>query len=88
MLIKAGTMLSIETGEYSDRCVVGPLRVVKDFDQAKIADEFRASRRKEGRRPLPEDFLPWLTRKGFVEDVEGALTWWVGAYGEFDPVNK
>ena len=40
MIIKARTVLTIETGEYDERAVSGPLTVLKDIDIAKVKKQF------------------------------------------------
>ena len=39
-MIKAGELLMIEIGQYSDHSVVGFFVVLEDFDPLKIAAEF------------------------------------------------
>ena len=88
--IKAGQFLVIETGEYSDRCSCEPVRVVRDFVKGDVAKLFVKTFKPEyqGNKPSPDDFLPWLVKERYVEDVEdveGVHNWHVGSYGNFEP---
>lgn len=38
---KAGSLLIIETGEYSDRSWDGPVRLLKDFTKREVIDRFK-----------------------------------------------
>lgn len=89
--IAAGTILILESGEYSDKSWHGPFRVLKDFDQAEISQTFRDnwspgpdSWRDKEDGPGRGDFLSWLVRNGYVEDLDGVVAWHIGSY-EFDP---
>lgn len=89
-VLKAGTMLIIETGEYSDRGWSGPVRLLKDTTKAALAEAYRENWRpdlKEDWRtgPSGDDFLPWLIKAGWAEDVENVHAWHVGSYNSFDP---
>ena len=42
MLIKVGTLMTFETGEWSDFTYIGPFRVLCDFDQQEVIDTFKA----------------------------------------------
>jgi hypothetical protein len=83
--IKAGTLLIIETGEYSDRDWQSPVRVLKDFVKFDVAEEFKALPRSRRRSPGPADFLPWLITAGYVEAVDDVTSWHVGCYSQFEP---
>jgi hypothetical protein len=90
MQVKAGTILVMTHGEYSDYSYTGPFRVVKDFDQAEIAETFRNAwaavpREAWEKRPSEHEFIGWLSTEGFVEDVANSWEWYIGSYG-FDPV--
>lgn len=89
MLIKADTLLTIEQGEYSDRSWDGPFRVLKDFDQAAVSEEYRAQFKPDPNEledePNPRNFVAWLATSGYVEDVQVSLSWHVGCYGRFEP---
>lgn len=85
MKIKEGTILVLEHGEYSDYTFDGPFRVLKEFDQAIISAEFRAQfvPPYQGARPDESDFIGWLARNGYVENL-AAHRWHIGCY-EFEP---
>jgi hypothetical protein len=89
----AGTLLIIETGEYSDKTWNGPVRVLKPLSKSQVADQFREEHRKSWEPKFagdwyecrPDDFLPWLVAAGYVEHVDDVHSWHVGSYGEFEP---
>ena len=91
MKIRAGTLLTIEFGEYSDFSYAGPFRVLKDFDQAGISEEYRRHWQNESPdkdissflNDSERKFVSWLAREGFVEDAD-SVSWHVGSSG-FDP---
>jgi hypothetical protein len=87
--LKKGTLLVIETGEYSDRCTSDPVRLLKTATKEKLAEDFK----KEWKPtefswndvPDPGDFLSWLVSSGRAEAVDDVHTWHVGSYGRFEP---
>ncbi len=87
--LKKGTLLIIETGEYSDREWGGPVRVLKTATKAQLADDYRREWKKTpdswDEEPDPYGFLPWLISSGRAEDVENVHSWHVGSYAEFQP---
>lgn len=86
MQIKAGAILVLEHGEYSDYAFDGPFRVLKDFDQAKIATTFCeqwTSLDEWKTKPDESDFIAWMNTNGYIEDIE-THRWHIGSYG-FDP---
>jgi hypothetical protein len=89
--LEAGTLLIIETGEYSDRDWRGPVRLIAPATKQELVDAFKSEWKKEDYpeswrdAPGPEDFLPWLIKSGRAEDVENVHAWHVGSYGEFEP---
>lgn len=88
MRIKAGTVLVTTSGEYSDYRYNGPFRVLRDFDQAEVAetfrDEWRSTPRDEWDRPSEHDFVAWACANGFIEDLDNTWEWYLGSYG-FEP---
>lgn len=78
-IIRAGTLLIIETGVYSDRDWSGPVRVLKDIDREEVARSFRLENNSP-RGPEASDFLPWLVASDYVEDAENIVAWHVGGY--------
>jgi hypothetical protein len=94
--IAVGQLIVFETGEYSDRSWIGPLRALKPFKQSEVAAAYVASCPPRGDEdiwdwqerggPTPDGFLAWLTRQGYVEDIEPRpVCWHIGSYGEFEP---
>lgn len=87
--LKAGSLLIIETGEYSDKNWLGPVRVLRDFTKQEVADKYKKQHRVPDdedwkTEPDPHDFLPWLVKRKYVEHVD-ADSWHVGSYGQFEP---
>jgi hypothetical protein len=81
-IIKAGTLLMIEYGAYSDKGWYGPLRILRDFDQAEIAAKAKAARlpTPNGERSLYcEDLGAFLVSEGLAEHVDCA-SWDSGGY--------
>ena len=92
--IEAGTILILETGEYSDQAWHGPLLVVRSFIKSEVAEEFfvhwKSIRPKnledwEDNDPSPEYFIPWLQRSGYIEPIDKTTSWHIGGYGRFEP---
>ena len=89
MLIKRGTILTLESGEYSDSAWHGPFNVLREFDQENVRDLFLgqwANQHPElaWNRAEILEFIAWLHRNGYIEDVPQAQSWHLGGY-EFDP---
>ena len=88
-VLKKGTLLVIETGEYSDRSWDGPVRLLKDFKKADVVAKFRAQWKKPDDgwtiAPSAEEFLPWLIKRRYVESVDDVSSWHVGSYSRFEP---
>src|SRR6185312_10920888 len=91
MKIKRGTLLVLETGEYSDYTFHGPFRVMKGFDEVKVVDLHRKQWKPENpewdTEPDTDSFMGWLTAQGYIEPVENLVSWHIGSYGrlEADP---
>lgn len=90
--LKKGTLLVIETGEYSDRNWFGPVRMLKTASKADLIEKFREQWKPPAdaeyeweKKPNSGDFMPWLVKSGFAEDVPNVESWHVGSYGDFDP---
>lgn len=84
-LFKAGELVILETGEYSDSSWHGPFRSLKDFDMRDAADEFRSGFKKEDEwdRPGPYEFIAWLSGAGYLEQLD-AHSLHVGSYGDVE----
>lgn len=86
-VLEAGTLLIIETGEYSDKSWDGPIRVVRAAKKGDLKAAFLASWMPTDawdETPGADDFLPWLIKEGWVEYVENVTSWHVGDYDAFD----
>ncbi len=87
-VLEPGSLLLIETGEYSDRQTHGPVRVLKRLDKNAVAAQYVAEFKVDPKedwieRPAPDKFLPWLVAKGYAEDLK-CSTWHAGSYSSFD----
>lgn len=84
---KAGELLILEDGEYSDKSWAGPFRVLKDFDIVELAEQlkstFKPAEHHYSEEPGPSDFREWLHTQGFIEDVE-CRSVHVGSYGTLE----
>ena len=88
---RAGTLLSIESGEYSDRQTHGFFVVLKDFKPFNMRDEYVAEKNTgkstEDYGGINDyEFLPWLLAKGVVLEI-GYSTIHIESYSricEFD----
>ncbi|MGR7993898.1 hypothetical protein [Xanthobacter sp. ZOL 2024] len=88
--IHVGTILIIETGEYSDKMWQGPVRVTRAFRKRVVADAYRAAWKPDPTSPWieepdPDGFLPWLVKEKYVEDISSVAAWHVGSYSRFEP---
>lgn len=86
--LEPGDLLMIAAGEYSDLHYTGPFRVVKAMNRADVSARYVAEFKPDPARPLrrgpdPRDFIAWLAREGYIEDIPSA-EWHVGSYGEFE----
>jgi hypothetical protein len=86
-LYKAGELLILEDGEYSDKSWSGPFRVLKDFDIVDLAEQLKATFKPEehhySSEPEPYNFRDWLHTQGFIEDVE-CRSVHIGSYGRLE----
>jgi hypothetical protein len=88
MRIKAGTVLTLETGEYSDYSFTGPFQVLKEFDQAEVVLAYSATwKPKEEWEDTPDcdGFIGWLASSGYIRDLDNVMSWHVGSYGRLEP---
>jgi len=88
-ILEAGTILLLETGEYSDHSTHGPFIILKAFDQSVVSKEYKDSWTPTEEdfydRPDPHGFIAWLATQGYIEDAPKTFRWHVGSYGEFTP---
>jgi hypothetical protein len=87
MIIPVGTILQLCWGEYSDKVVDGPFRVLKPLDTKATAENFARDwtfthpvMYSWQDDPEPEAFPAWLCREGYIEDVDGAKKRELGGY--------
>jgi hypothetical protein len=88
-ILELGTLLVIETGEYSDKQWNGPVRMLISISKGELVERFRADWKPESWQdpedgPEPGGFLPWLVASRYAEHVD-AHSWHVGSYGRFEP---
>lgn len=84
---KAGQILCVSDGEYSDYRPQMLVVACKDF----TAEEAETAFKQSGLSIVDNDdaydefegFRGWLVKEGYVVPL-AASEWWVGAYGEFD----
>ena len=87
--LEKGTLLVLETGEYSDRSTMDPVRLLVTATKQELADAYRAQWKKGADdwndEPDASGFIAWLTATKKVEAVDNVHTWHVGSYGRFEP---
>lgn len=88
-VLRAGTLLIVETGEYSDSSWHGPVRMLKDAVKSDLAEQYKVDWKQMDEddwrtEPYPTNFLPWLIKSGWAEAVD-VHSWHVGSYGSFEP---
>lgn len=89
-----GELVTLSNGEYSDYCVNGLVRVLKDFDASVLIKEWAKdnavkindrslgySREAYTINSNGMSFLGWLNKEGYTEDVEYRELH-MGCYGE------
>jgi hypothetical protein len=86
MIIKAGTILTFEDGEFSDFSYNGPFRVLKDFDQKTVVNDYIRLFKPEYLQDKPdvERFLNYLSVNDYIVDDFPKYAWYLGAY-KFEP---
>lgn len=88
MIIKAGTILTLTYGEYSDRDFTGPFTVLRDFDQAEVVEAFIVASGTDPDHFMKNAFIAWLATEGYVEDVPNTWDWFIGSYGGRPDIDK
>jgi hypothetical protein len=76
--LNVGDLLIIETGEYSDLCYHGPVKMLVTATKQQLADEYRENWTPNDSwevedKPDNYGFLPWLVRTGKAEDLTGTV---------------
>jgi hypothetical protein len=81
-MVKAGQLISIESGEYSDYGVHGFFVALANFDPMEERKEWIASKSGQDDAYYPRDeFIAVLLRKGFLLEIEYDRMD-LGSYGE------
>ena len=72
-----GGYLAISTGEYSDYSVDGLFNILEDFDAQEQMNSWAletnrkvVNGRVERDRSKEIDYVSWLSKKGFIEEIE------------------
>ena len=87
MLIKAGTVITLEQGEYSDFRYAGPFGALKDIDTQILVAKFRSkTRRKNIYDDLVDGFIAWLARNRYIEDRDCTRVF-LGSHGDLWPTD-
>ena len=82
VVIPAGSLLTVSTGEYSDYSVWGVFRALKDIDAQALREQWLADH-PEQTAPYQFNeykFFAWVASQGVVEAVPSAV-WHLGDYG-------
>lgn len=84
-IAKAGSLLSIDEGEYSDYGVIGFFVVLADFDPKAVLEEYLAEHQDQGRRYgfCREQFLAFAISKGLLLEIKYS-GWYMGSYSSCD----
>jgi len=88
IILRAGTLLIIETGEYSDRQWHQPVRMLKLMNKTEVAELYRSTFKRDEDGDIdqdPDGFLPWLIKERYVEAVDNVEEWHIGSYDRFEP---
>jgi hypothetical protein len=80
-MIQEGTLILIETGEYSDYGVAAVVRVKKGFDGKDAIEQYLSERpdQKDQYRGDHYEFIQWLSKNDYIEDAPH-LRWHIGSY--------
>ena len=86
-IAKAGSLICVDSGEYSSYAVTGFFVVLRDFDPMLELDEYLNSRPKqrEGHKFIEWEFLAALLKKGLLLEIEYS-TLYLGDYRGADAV--
>lgn len=86
--VPVGTLITFQTGCYSDKTWHGPFKVVREFIRDDVAAEFLRQWIAPSvweERPEPEQFLAWMQRAGYIDPVDGTTEWHIGDFNRFEP---
>lgn len=80
-VIRAGSLLIVSTGEYSDYSVDGVFRAKSDIDPEALRSEWLALHPEQTVRYCfrDEQFLAWVAGKGLLEPID-CTEWHLGDY--------
>lgn len=83
-MYKAGELLIMEFGEYSDFMYAGPFKVIKDFDLEVV--KALQPKDEDGNYDYLSitDVAAKLAKEGYIEDVPSRVID-LGSYGELSP---
>jgi len=86
MIIKAGTILTTESGEYSDFGYDGPFVVLKDLDQKTVTVDYIKQHKPKHPTDMPDKwgFLNYLSVNKYISEDLPKCAWYLGGY-EFEP---
>lgn len=86
-IAKAGKLLLVDVGEYSDYAVIAFFVVLKDFDPMRELEEYKIAKpdRVKDYRFSEDEFLAALLAKGYLLEVEHD-TLHLGSYSSCDEV--
>lgn len=84
-IAKAGSLLSVEEGEYSDYGVVGFFVVLADFDTKAVLDEYLSENQDNARRYSFDrsKFIAFVISRGFLLEIKYS-GWYIGSYSSCD----
>ena len=80
MKVKAGQILALTQGEYSDYCLRDHVRVLKDFDTIEVANNFIDNPKQDSWDVL-DRFVACLIKDGLIEplDPNTVVEWCLGS---------
>ena len=81
-VIKAGEMLTVTTGEYSDYSVHGVFEAVNDIDTEALKECWLSEHPEQREEHRFQDglFLGWVFRQGCLRPIS-TIEWHLGSYG-------
>jgi len=86
-ICKAGTLLMVDGGEYSEYGVTGFFVVLKDFDPMKELDKYKESIKNRSHPYSDTDiYFGSLISEGYLVDINYANLY-LGCYGELENIS-
>lgn len=84
---KAGTLVLVSSGEYSDYSVISIVRVLSDFTPAEELEQYLSAHpeQREDYSFEKDQYFAHLLKRGLVEELEHS-TYHLGDYSEHDRV--